>query len=302
MHFSVNMRLLDALRSMKERLESAGIEDAFPDSEILVLHASGIARLTAYTENPEIDGRLLSRIRRLVERRAKGEPVQYITGHVEFLGLDIRVGKGVLIPRPETELLALEAIHQLKGEESKIKSRGKDPSLLTPHTSPRILDLCTGSGCIALAVGRDFPHAAIFGTDISEEALGYAKRNAAANSICNVAFLKGSLFEPVSGLPPFDLIISNPPYIKSGDIGGLQREIREWEPLSALDGGEDGLTFYREIFAGAGRHMKEAGKIIAEIGFGQAEEVREISERAGFRKISFKKDFAGIKRIIKAEK
>jgi release factor glutamine methyltransferase len=296
------MRLLDALRSMKERLESAGIEDAFPDSEILVLHASGIARLTAYTENPEIDGRLLSRIRRLVERRAKGEPVQYITGHVEFLGLDIRVGKGVLIPRPETELLALEAIHQLKGEDSKIKSRGKDPSLLTPHTSPRILDLCTGSGCIALAVGRDFPHAAIFGTDISEEALGYAKRNAAANSICNVAFLKGSLFEPVSGLPPFDLIISNPPYIKSGDIGGLQREIREWEPLSALDGGEDGLTFYREIFAGAGRHMKEAGKIIAEIGFGQAEEVREISERAGFRKISFKKDFAGIKRIIKAEK
>jgi release factor glutamine methyltransferase len=292
------MRLLDVLRSMKDLLESEGIEDAFVDSEALVLHASGIDRLKAYTENPEIDDRHVSMIRRLVDRRAKGEPVQYIIGHVEFLGLDIQVGKGVLIPRPETELLALEAVHQLKNEKPEVM----DSSPLTPYSSLRILDLCTGSGCVALALGRDFPDAEIIGTDISVEALGFAGRNAVANGIDNVAFLKGSLFEPVSGLPPFDLIVSNPPYIRSRDIEGLQREIREWEPLSALDGGEDGLVFYRDIFFGAGPYIGGAGKIIAEIGFDQAEEVREIAERAGFRNISFKEDFAGIERIVKAEK
>jgi release factor glutamine methyltransferase len=292
------MRLLDVLRSMKDLLESEGIEDAFVDSEALMLHASGIDRLKAYTENPEIDDRHVSMIRRLVDRRAKGEPVQYIIGHVEFLGLDIQVGKGVLIPRPETELLALEAVHQLKNEKPEVM----DSSPLTPYSSLRILDLCTGSGCVALALGRDFPDAEIIGTDISVEALGFAGRNAVANGIDNVAFLKGSLFEPVSGLPPFDLIVSNPPYIRSRDIEGLQREIREWEPLSALDGGEDGLVFYRDIFFGAGPYIGGAGKIIAEIGFDQAEEVREIAERAGFRNISFKEDFAGIERIVKAEK
>lgn len=292
------MRLLDVLRSMTDLLESEGIEDAFVDSEALVLHASGIDRLKAYTENPEIDDRHVSIIRRLVDRRAKGEPVQYIIGHVEFLGLDIQVGKGVLIPRPETELLALEAVHQLKNEKPEVM----DSSPLTPYSSLRILDLCTGSGCVALALGRDFPDAEIIGTDISVEALGFAGRNAVANGIDNVVFLKGSLFEPVSGLPPFDLIVSNPPYIRSRDIEGLQREIREWEPLSALDGGEDGLVFYRDIFFGAGPYIGGAGKIIAEIGFDQAEEVREIAERAGFRNISFKEDFAGMERIVKAEK
>lgn len=292
------MRLLDVLRSMTDLLESEGIEDAFVDSEALVLHASGIDRLKAYTENPEIDDRHVSIIRRLVDRRAKGEPVQYIIGHVEFLGLDIQVGKGVLIPRPETELLALEAVHQIKNEKPEVM----DSSPLTPYSSLRILDLCTGSGCVALALGRDFPDAEIIGTDISVEALGFAGRNAVANGIDNVVFLKGSLFEPVSGLPPFDLIVSNPPYIRSRDIEGLQREIREWEPLSALDGGEDGLVFYRDIFFGAGPYIGGAGKIIAEIGFDQAEEVREIAERAGFRNISFKEDFAGMERIVKAEK
>ncbi len=292
------MRLLDVLRSMTDLLESEGIEDAFVDSEALVLHASGIDRLKAYTENPEIDDRHVSIIRRLVDRRAKGEPVQYIIGHVEFLGLDIQVGKGVLIPRPETELLALEAVHQLKNEKPEVM----DSSSLTPYSSLRILDLCTGSGCVALALGRDFPDAEIIGTDISVEALGFAGRNAVANGIDNVVFLKGSLFEPVSGLPPFDLIVSNPPYIRSRDIEGLQREIREWEPLSALDGGEDGLVFYRDIFFGAGPYISGAGKIIAEIGFDQAEEVREIAERAGFRNISFKEDFARMERIVKAEK
>jgi len=292
------MRLLDVLRSMTDLLESEGIEDAFVDSEALVLHASGIDRLKAYTENPEIDDRHVSIIRRLVDRRARGEPVQYIIGHVEFLGLDIQVGKGVLIPRPETELLALEAVHQIKNEKPEVM----DSSPLTPYSSLRILDLCTGSGCVALALGRDFPDAEIIGTDISVEALGFAGRNASANGIDNVVFLKGSLFEPVSGLPPFDLIVSNPPYIRSRDIEGLQREIREWEPLSALDGGEDGLVFYRDIFFGAGPYIGGAGKIIAEIGFDQAEEVREIAERAGFRNISFKEDFAGMERIVKAEK
>ncbi len=293
------MRLLDVVRSSTQYLESAGIEDAFVDAELLVLHASGIERISVYTENPEIDKALSARIRRLVRRRAAGEPVQYIIGQVDFLGLRISVGKGVLIPRPETELLAEAAKGTLGSRRSEGRSRG---GVDRPRQDKlRILDLCTGSGCIALALAREFPVAEVYGVDVSKRALSYARKNAGLNDIGNVTFLEGSLFGPVEDFL-FDLIVSNPPYIKTADLEGLQREIREWEPVGALDGGPEGLDFYREIFSAAGGYLKENGVVLVELGFGQAKEVAKIAGRSGFSSIEVTKDYAGIERILKAQK
>lgn len=287
------MRLLDAIKSASAYLEKSGIADPLADAELLALHAAGIDRLRAYLDNPEIDQKLLSRINRFIKRRAHGEPLQYIIGHVDFLGLEIRVGKGVLIPRPETEMLVEEAIKAVKSKALSVKSSE------TP--SPFFLDLCTGSGCIALALAKAFPAAQIYATDVSAKAMQYAKGNADSNGIKNITFLKGSLFSPLERHMRFDLIAANPPYIRTNDIAGLQREIRKWEPERALDGGEDGLDFYRKILSRAAGHLKENGWILLELGFGQAEAVAEIARNSGFKNISVKKDFAGIERILKAE-
>jgi release factor glutamine methyltransferase len=290
------MRLLDALKSSTEYLEKAGIEDAFADSEMLTLHAAGLDRLAAYMQNPEISKVVLAKIRRFVRRRAKGEPMQYIVGHIEFLGLKIYVGKGVLIPRPETELLAEEAIKTAQ------RAEGKGQSSKVINDQPfRVLDLCTGSGCIALALAKGFPDADVYAADVSKTALRYAKKNALENSVENVTFLFGSLFSPLKPGICFDLIVSNPPYVKRADIEGLQREIKEWEPVEALDGGVEGLDFYRRIFADARGHLCKGGKIIVELGFGQAMDVEAIALGLGCTNIEVGKDYAGIERILKAE-
>ncbi len=295
------MLLLDALKSSTEYLEDAGIEDAFADAEILTFHAAGIDRLAAYADNPEISKDLVAKIRRLIKRRAKGEPLQYIVGSVEFLGLTIAVGKGVLIPRPETELLAEDAI--ITVQRSKLNFQRTNS--ITPQESAiqpvRILDLCTGSGCIALALAKALPDADICGTDVSKAALRFARKNAAVNGIVNVTFLEGPLFGPLPAGSVFDLIVSNPPYIISSDIAGLQREIKDWEPREALDGGTDGLDFYRKIFLDAGRYMSRGGLVICELGFGQADSVSKIAVESGFGNITIKRDFAGIDRTLKAE-
>lgn len=281
------MRLLDVLKPSTEYLEKSGIDEPLIEAETLILHAAMIERLTAYRDNPEIGQDFLTEIHKLLDLRAKGEPLQYIIGYVDFLDLKIKVGRGVLIPRPETELLTQEAI---------IEGRRQKNSSLT------ILDLCTGSGCISLCLAREFPDADIYGSDISEAAIKYAEINAKINEIKNIAFLRGSLFKPIKEPLTFDLIISNPPYIRTSDIDKLQREIKEWEPLEALDGGADGLDFYRKIFSGAERYLKKNGKIILEVAFDQAEAVTEIAEDSDFTNITIIKDYAGIKRILKAEK
>ncbi len=279
------MRLLDTIQSSSDYLEKSGVVDPLVDAELMALHAAGMDRLSAYMDNPEIDRKLISKINRLVKRRADGEPLQYILGHVDFLGLQLRVGKGVLIPRPETELLVEETIKRVKGQGSRVK----------------ILDLCTGSGCIALALAKEFPAAEVYATDVSAKAVKYAKGNADSNGIKNITFLKGPLFEPLERGMRFEVITTNPPYIKTTDIAGLQREVREWEPIMALNGGEDGLDFYRQILSKAAGYLKDNGCIVLELGFGQSEAVAEIAGNSGFKNISVKKDFAGIDRILKVE-
>lgn len=295
------MRLLDAIKSSSDYLEKSGIDDPLADAEILVLHAAGIDRLRAYMDNPEADQRLVSRTNRLVKRRAAGEPLQYIVGHVDFLGLEIKVGKGVLIPRPETELLVEEAIKTVKSKMLNVKS-SKKPQIPNPK-SPCFLDLCTGSGCIALALAKEFPDAQVYATDVSAKAMRYARANADCNGIGNVTFLKGPLFTPVAErIASFDLITANPPYIRTSDISGLQREVREWEPLRALDGGENGLDFYRKILSKASVFLKKGGGIFFELGFGQAGAVTEIAAHAGLKNIELTKDVAGIDRVLKAKR
>ncbi|GAB4485266.1 MAG: peptide chain release factor N(5)-glutamine methyltransferase [Thermodesulfovibrionales bacterium] len=297
------MRLLDALRSATERLERAGVEDPHVDAELLVLHAAGLGRLAAYTENPEIDRRLVSRINSLVRRRLRSEPVQYITGSVEFLGLRIRVGKGVLIPRPETELLVQEAVTAVHSSRFKIRGFEKKIEHGTSNAEPvSVLDLCTGSGCIALAIGREFPDARVMATDISAKALRYARRNAEENGIANVEFLKGSLFAPLKKGACFDLIISNPPYVRTAAIDALQPEVRDWEPRAALDGGDDGLGFYRAILDDAAARLNTGGTLLLEIGFDQGAAVNELAIGAGLADVSVIRDYAGLDRIVKARK
>src|SRR5208337_3333679 len=246
----------------------------------------------------------------LAARRTRGEPIQYLIGYVPFYGLKIHVGNGVLIPRPETELLVDEAIKMLilRGKEEPENRRTGEPGEGRVTDSPihrsadsfRVLDLCTGSGCIALSVARHFPEASVYGVDASEAAMVYATQNALANNVYNVCFKLGDLFAPVNTLH-FDCIVSNPPYVRHDEIKTLQREIREHEPISALDGGKDGLDFYRRIFRDAPAYLQDNGIIMLEIGFGQSAAIRELALSAGLTQLHFIKDFAGIERIFTAK-
>jgi len=280
------VKALDLLRTYKDSLERSGIEDAAREAETIIAHCLMTDRTAIYRDNPEITGDLVGNMDRLIERRAEREPLQYILGHVEFLGLKIRVGRGVLIPRPETELLAEEAIQIISNFKFQI-------------SKIRLLDLCTGSGCLALSLAREFPDVQVYGTDISEIALQYANENAGLNKIKNVTFMKGSVFEPVKGLR-FDLIVSNPPYIRSKDIKDLQPEIKDWEPADALDGGEDGLDYYRSIFSTVKDYLKQGGYLVLELGVNQASAVKNMAEDAGLTDINLVKDYAGIDRILAA--
>ena len=294
------MRLLELLRKSTEYLGAAGIDDALSEAEMLVFHAVNMDRLDAYVDNPEIENLNSAKVRRLLQRRIKGEPVQYIIGHIEFLGLTVRVGKGVLIPRPETELLVEEVIKTVKSKALSVKSSEKNSSQLTAHSLRTFLDLCTGTGCIALSLAKEFPDAAVYGTDLSKEALAYAKKNAKKNTIKNARFSQGSLFDAVEG-KRFDIITANPPYIRRDEIETLQPEIRDWEPVAALDGGMDGMDFYRAILSSAGDYLNPNGFIFFELGYDQAGGVQKIARAEGFREIAVINDYAGIGRILKVK-
>ncbi|MBF0558267.1 MAG: peptide chain release factor N(5)-glutamine methyltransferase [Nitrospirae bacterium] len=279
------MNVLSKVKDVTEVFRRSGIEEPGREAEMLVTGLLEIDRATLYAGDVDMPEDRAKYIDGLAERRTRGEPLQYLTGHVLFCGLKINVGSGVLIPRPETELLVEEAIRL-------IRQKGTGP--LT------ILDLCTGSGCIALALARHFPDATVYGVDASEHALEYATRNAAANNIHNAEFRRGDLWDPVNGMS-FDCVVSNPPYVVRDEIETLQKEVRDHEPFAALDGGVDGLDFYKRIFREAPAYLREDGIIILEAGFGQADAIRELAQLTGFKQYDFIKDFAGIERIFTAK-
>ena len=349
------MKALEKIREISKMLAACGIETAEKEAELLVRQRLNADLVDLYKNNPELDDKQALDIDVMAGRRSKREPLQYILGHSYFLGLKLLVGNGVLIPRPETELMAEYAVKAVSSQRSAVSAKTPPipPLVRGGEGGVRILDLCTGSGCLALALAKEFPEAHVYGTDISDTALRYAKKNARINGIENVSFINGYLFEPftikenenppafrcnasqqrepspfskgglnsplsrgVRGVSPslakrgegrffnqnkFDLIISNPPYIMTDEIQTLQPEIKDWEPRGALDGGPDGLKFYREIISEAGKFLKTNGILMLEIGAGCAHEVIHMMKDAGYTEIEVRKDYAGIERIIQAK-
>lgn len=218
--------------------------------------------------------------RELIGRRAKRIPLQQITGEQEFMGFPFLVNEHVLIPRQDTETLVEEAME---------KSRKGD----------RVLDMCTGSGCILLSLLKLVPELSGTGADISQEALKVAVENGKRLQT-EASFLESDLFEKVEGV--FDLIVSNPPYIASDEIGTLMEEVRDHEPIGALDGSADGLAFYRRLVQEGKDHLKSGGWMLFEIGCTQAEAVMELLKKGGFQEIYVKKDLAGLDRVVGGRK
>ena len=273
-------------REGKEQLEAAGVPDADLDAWYLLEFVTGISK-ARYYGNPEagIDEREALKYRDVIRQRAERIPLQHITGEQEFMGFSFQVDEHVLIPRQDTETLVEEALEVLK------------PKM-------KILDLCTGSGCILLSLlklGEKQGIAGLKGTgaDISREALKVAEENGRRLEILGdrVAWIRGDLFENLEG--PFDLLVSNPPYIPSGELLGLQEEVRLHDPALALDGHEDGLYFYRRIAAEAGKYLRDGAYLMLEIGWDQGEAVRGLLEAAGYREVEVKKDLSGNDRVVR---
>lgn len=280
------MKAQDKFKEISGKLRNCGIEAAEKEAELLLTEGINLSRIDIYKDNPELDDAQMRSLDEMISRRSGREPLQYIIGHIDFLGLNLAVGEGVLIPRPETELMAEHAIKLLGA-----RGRGQ----------LKILDLCSGSGCLALAIAVKFRDALVYGVDISEKAIRYARMNAERNNIRNVFFYCGDLFSTVKKLKSFDLIISNPPYIRSDDIKELQPEIRDWEPLSALDGGIDGLDYYRDIVPFARHILNDTGILMLELGDGSAQSLKEMFEHSGYSGIAILKDYSGKERIILSE-
>ncbi len=273
-------------REGKEQLEAAGVPDADLDAWYLLEFVTGISK-ARYYGNPEagIDEREALKYRDVIRQRAERIPLQHITGEQEFMGFSFQVDEHVLIPRQDTETLVEEALEVLK------------PKM-------KILDLCTGSGCILLSLlklGEKRGIAGLKGTgaDISREALKVAEENGRRLEIPEdrVAWVRGDLFENLEG--PFDLLVSNPPYIPSGELSGLQEEVRLHDPALALDGHEDGLYFYRRIAAEAGKYLRDGAYLMLEIGWDQGEAVSTLLEVAGYREVKVKKDLSGNDRVVR---
>lgn len=261
----------------KERLEQAGIADAVVDSWELLEHVSGLDRNAYYMHMEDrVAEEQCSAYDRCIEKRASHIPLQQLTGKAYFMGLTFSVNEHVLIPRFDTENLVEQVIHVTK------------PGM-------RILDMCTGSGCILLSVLHECPETAGTGVDISEEALQIAQRNA-ENLGISAEFVKSDLFHNIT--EEYDIIISNPPYIPTAVIRGLDEEVKDHEPVLALDGREDGLHFYRRIIKEGWGHLHYGGWLCFEIGYDQGQAVSRLMEEAGYAHIQVKKDLAGLDRIV----
>ncbi len=276
------------------------------DAELLLCHMLDRDKSFLFIHYGDyLDEDLCERYFKLVDLRASGMPLQYITGKQEFMGLNFTVNENVLIPRQDTETLVETAIKELET----IKSGGKALSGLGGIS---ILDLCTGSGAIAvsMAVHARDKKVKVTATDVSSKALAVAKENAMKNGVGgDIKFFEGDLFSPFKtkkngeGKKPFDMILSNPPYIASGVLPTLMREVREHEPLLALDGGKDGIDFYIRILREAPAHLKKGGLLLLEIGFDQGAVVSALAEAAGaYAPATVIQDVAGLDRVVRLER
>lgn len=301
----MNLTYGEAYREGAARLAEAGIEEAELDARLLLEFVCGTDRNTLLAHGDrEVSGAEIERYRELIGKRAAHMPLQHLTGEQDFMGLPFLVNQDVLVPRQDTEVLVEEVMKHL-------------------HDGMRILDLCTGSGCILLSLLQYSNNCEGVGTDLSGRALAVARENyerlRTQRPEMRARFLEGDLFEALesAGLSEsrtawesgtasenrraserFDIIVSNPPYIKTDVIDTLMPEVRDHDPVMALDGGADGLVFYRKITENAGAYLNGGGMLFFEIGCEQAEDVCHIMEEAGFREIEVVKDFAGLDRVV----
>ena len=263
-------------------------ERARLDAETLLLHLLNQNRTWLLTNwetdaSPEIE----SAFSKLVDRRGSGEPLQYITGIAEFFGLPFQVAPGVLIPRPETEHMVEEVLRLAR---------------LQVRQKLSIADIGTGSGAIAVALAHSLPNARLTATDLSPQALSIARENAAKNHVSErIEFVEGDLLAPLSG-QTFAIIASNPPYIPDSDLVSLSVEVREYEPHSALFGGEHGLTIYRRLIPDAYDLLLPGGWLVLEIGFGQQQSIQTLLEQSFYTEIHFIADYQGIPRVAVGRK
>ena len=272
--------VISALRRIvADRLLSGGVEDAAFDSDNLVAFALKMTKTEMLINfDREVDSESEDRIFSLADRRISGEPLQYIIGEWEFYGLPFYVGDGVLIPRADTEILVDNAIEFLK-----------------TRTNARVIDLCSGSGCIAISVKSHLPDLSVLAVELHEKAMGYLNRNVERNGV-EIDVIKADVLAEPNGFEKFDAILTNPPYIETKTVETLSREVKK-EPITALDGGEDGLVFYRAIAKNWLPQLKNNGRIFAEIGEDQAAAVTEIFENHGF-ECKTVKDLNGHDRVI----
>lgn len=279
------------LNEGEEKLAAAGIFEAKNDAWLLLSLVSGLNRTEYLMKSSDEAGEKIVRaFYEKLERRVKREPVQYIAQSAPFYGYDFYVDSNVLIPRLDTEVLVEHTIRIAKE-----MCAGRESEEL------RILDMCTGSGCIILSVYDKLKErkikASAFASDISEGALNVAKKNAALLN-ADVTFFQGNLFENVEG--KYDIITSNPPYIRSEVIEGLEPEVKEFEPMLALDGYEDGLYFYRKIVAESTMYLHDGGYLIMEIGHDQGADVSDICRKNRFVNVEVIRDLAGLERVVVA--
>lgn len=281
--------VLELIKWTQQFFEKKNIDSPRLEAEVLLAHVLGVDRFHLYVrfdQVPEPEAR--EKFRELVRRRSEHCPTQYLLGDCEFYSRSFKVTPDVLIPRPETELLVEKLVQPARG-----------------MSEPVIVDLCTGSGCIAVTAAAELPGARVYATDVSGPALAVAGKNAAAHGVgAGVSFLQGDLFEPLEGAGlegRVDFLVSNPPYVSEAEMAGLMPEVRDYEPHQALYGGPDGLAIVRRIAGGAGRFLAPDGCLMMEIGAGQAEAVRQIvSERLACTELEFVPDLQKIPRILVA--
>ncbi len=269
----------------RNALKRSGIEAYALEARILVAGAAGktvqqlLRDLSLYT-TPQVEQAVLD----CTARRLKGEPVAYITGAWEFYGLPLKVTQDVLIPRADTELL-VDVTKEL---------------LIGHKMDARVLDLCCGSGCITCAIGHELPAVKLVAVDLSASALEVCRANVALNRLATrvICLQADATASPPLGIGSFDVIVSNPPYVASGEIAGLDSSVRDYEPIWALDGGEDGLRFYKAIIKYWKSLLRPEGFLIFETGEGQADDVADMLMAAGFASCSVRKDTRGIERCV----
>ena len=278
----------EAITEASARLEHSAVAEPRRTAGVLLCHVLGIERTRLLTQSNESISEANSELfLRLVGRRAAGEPLQYITGHQEFYGLDFIVTPDVLIPRPETEFLVERVLKLI--EESK-------------EASPLIVDVGTGSGCIAVSVAVHARNARVLATDVSPSSLDIAMKNAAKHGVRDrIEFLAGDLLAPLAGRDlegAIDILASNPPYVNARSVDQLQPEVRDWEPHAALLGGPEGLDFYGRLFEDAAGYLKPDGFMVIEIGYDQFAAIEKLSAECSWEIVDVTRDLQDIPRTL----